>query len=65
MVTQIPGGIMAEKYGGKWVFAIGILLTDLFCVLTPVAARYGGSGAMIAMRILTGLSEVSIIYLNK
>ncbi len=56
---------MAEKYGGKWVFAIGILLTDLFCVLTPVAARYGGSGAMIAMRILTGLSEVSIIYLNK
>lgn len=58
MITQIPGGILAEKYGGKWVFGIGILLTDFFCLLTPLAARHGGSGAVIAVRVLTGLSEV-------
>ena len=60
MVTQIPGGMLAEKYGGKWVFAIGILLTDFFCLLTPLAARHGGPGAVIAVRILTGLSEVNL-----
>lgn len=58
MVTQIPGGILAEKYGGKYVLGIGILLTDFFSMLTPLAARHGGSGAVIAMRVLTGLAEV-------
>lgn len=57
MVTQIPGGILAEKYGGKYVLGIGILLTDFFSMLTPLAARHGGSGAVIAMRVLTGLAE--------
>ena len=62
MVTQIPGGILAEKYGGKYVFGIGILLTDLFCLLTPLAARTGGAGAVIAVRVLTGLAQVEIIF---
>ena len=62
MVTQIPGGILAEKYGGKYVFGIGILLTDLFCLLTPLAARHGGAGAVIAVRVLTGLAQVEIIF---
>jgi hypothetical protein len=70
MVTQIPGGILAEKYGGKYVLGIGILLTDFFTMMTPFAARPGGSGAVIAMRVLTGLAEVNqsiffvIIYLS-
>lgn len=59
MVTQIPGGILAEKYGGKYVLGLGILLTDFFCVLTPLAARQGGANAVIVMRVLTGLAEVS------
>ena len=58
MVTQIPGGILAEQYGGKWVFGIGVLLTDFFCILSPVAARYGGVSAFVAIRVLTGLAEV-------
>ncbi|XP_046451173.1 putative inorganic phosphate cotransporter [Daphnia pulex] len=57
MVTQIPGGILAEKYGGKYVLGLGILLTDFFSVLTPLAARQGGANAVIVMRVLTGLAE--------
>ena len=60
MVTQIPGGILAERFGGKWVFGIGIPLTDLFCILSPVAARYEGVSALVAVRVLTGLAEVSV-----
>ena len=55
-MTQIPGGILAERYGGKIVFGTGIALTTLCCLLTPLAA-HGGVGTMIAIRILTGLSE--------
>jgi len=58
MITQIPGGIMAERFGGKWVFFFGVLFTDLFCLLSPIAARSGGAGALIAVRMLTGLAEV-------
>lgn len=49
---------MAERFGGKWVFFFGVLFTDLFCLLSPIAARSGGAGALIAVRMLTGLAEV-------
>lgn len=58
IVTQIPGGILAERFGGKWVIGIGVLLCDLLCLISPVAARYGGSLALTAVRILTGLTQV-------
>lgn len=59
MVTQIPGGILAERFGGKWVFGIGTLLTALFTLLTPVAAR-SSTTALIVVRVLTGLAEVAL-----
>ncbi len=58
MITQIPGGILAEKYGGKFIFGVGVFLTDVFCLVTPLAARQGGPVAVIVVRILTGLAEV-------
>ena len=53
---QIPGGILAERFGGKWIFGIGSILTALFTLLTPVCAN-AGKGYLIANRILMGLSE--------
>ncbi len=64
MVTQIPGGIIAERFGGKWVLGIGIFLTDVFCILSPVSARYGCVSALVAVRVLTGLAEVSFYLLK-
>lgn len=58
VVAQIPGGILAQKYGGKHVFGIGILLTGILTLLTPIAARMG-PGYMIAVRVLEGIGEVS------
>ena len=58
MVTQIPGAFLARKFGGgKYIFGLGIALTGIFSLLTPWAARYS-TDALIACRILMGLSEV-------
>ena len=51
--------MLAEKFGGKYVLGLGILSTAVFTLLTPVAAIYGGSNWLIAVRILEGLGEVS------
>lgn len=48
---------MAEKFGGKWTLSLGILSTAVFTVLTPLAINFGGSTALIALRILMGLGE--------
>lgn len=59
MITQLPGGILAERFGGKYVFGLGVLLTGLCNLFTPLAARSGVS-ALLAVRLITGLAEVSI-----
>ena len=57
MITPLPGGILARHFGGKNVFGLGVLLSSLFSLLTPVAARFHFA-ALIAVRVLTGLAEV-------
>jgi ACS family sodium-dependent inorganic phosphate cotransporter-like MFS transporter 5 len=61
VITQIPGGYLAEKYGGKWLFGVGTLVTAILTLLTPLAAK-AGSGVFISVRVLMGLGEVSKIY---
>ena len=58
IVTQIPGGILVKWTGSKWMIGIGCLSTALFTLLTPIAARYSVY-ALIAVRVLEGLGEVS------
>ena len=58
LVTQIPGGWLAERYGGRWIFGIGIVMTAVFTLFTPLAA-YWHIGALIAVRVAEGFFEVS------
>lgn len=62
--AHIPGGILAQKYGGKHVFGIGIFLTAVLTLLTPLAAR-AGPGYMIAARVIEGIGEVSVFLMMK
>lgn len=55
--THLPGGILAEKFGGKWTLGLGILSTAIFTLLTPWAVDAGGSTALIVLRVLMGLGE--------
>ncbi|CAL1268950.1 unnamed protein product [Larinioides sclopetarius] len=56
VISQIPGGRMAEKFSGKWVFGIGTLITALLTLLTPLAAQWH-VGLLIAVRSLEGLAQ--------
>lgn len=41
LITQIPGGILSQRYGGKYVFMLGILLSAVCSLLTPNVVRFG------------------------
>jgi ACS family sodium-dependent inorganic phosphate cotransporter len=56
LLTQVVGGRLADRFGGKVVLATGVLWWSLFTLLTPVAAM-GGFAALIAARIAMGLGE--------
>ncbi|GAB5571666.1 sialin isoform X1 [Prionailurus iriomotensis] len=56
IITQIPGGYIASKVGGKLLLGFGILGTAIFTLFTPVAADFG-VGALIVLRALEGLGE--------
>jgi len=61
LISQIPGGILAEKYGGKWVLAAFVCLSTASTLLTPIAARLGFM-LLITLRILCGIGSVGCIY---
>lgn len=60
--TQIPGGLLAGRFGGKHVFGTGIFITALATLLVPLAARTHVY-LLIALRVLMGLGCVSILWL--
>lgn len=56
IVTPIPGGRMAERFGAKWLFGLGTLFTGLLSLAIPSAA-YAGQGYLVAVRVLQGIGE--------
>ena len=56
VLTQIPGGRMAEIVGGKWLMGVGVLITAVFTLLTPPAALTNDY-LLYTVRIIEGLGE--------
>jgi ACS family sodium-dependent inorganic phosphate cotransporter len=56
LLTQIVGGRLADRFGGKIVLATGVLIWSLFTLLTPPAAALGMTVLLVA-RIGMGLGE--------
>lgn len=57
VITHVPGGVIASRYGGKYTLILGMCIASFFTLITPVCVDAGGSGAMIAMRIIIGFGE--------
>ena len=57
LITQIPGGWLAERYGGKMVYGIGIVMTSVLTLFTPLAAETN-VWLLVAVRIAEGFFEV-------
>ncbi|XP_078446090.1 major facilitator superfamily protein [Wolffia australiana] len=56
LLTQIIGGIWADKLGGKVVLGFGVVWWSLATVLTPIAARCG-LPFLLFSRALMGIGE--------
>ncbi len=56
LLTQIVGGRLADRYGGKIVLGLGVLAWSLFTILTPPAA-FLGLAALLLCRVAMGLGE--------
>ncbi len=57
ILTQISGALLSEKFGGKWVFGAGVLISSISTLLFPLAAR-SQIGLAIAARIIFGMGQV-------
>lgn len=57
VVTQIPGGQLAKKVGGKVMLLVAILLCSLLNLLTPKFAEFGDWPAVAALRVVQGLCQ--------
>ena len=63
VLLQIPGGRIAETFGGKWVYGIGILATSVFSVVSPLAAKWN-YWAFVVVRFLEGnVHRVALIFI--
>ncbi|KAK2511521.1 hypothetical protein Q9966_016617 [Columba livia] len=57
IVTQIPGGFIAQRFAANRVFGVAIVSTSVLNMLLPTAARTH-VGCVIGVRVLQGLVEV-------
>ncbi|KAG6442415.1 putative inorganic phosphate cotransporter [Manduca sexta] len=57
VITHIPGGMLAERFGGKWVLGLGLLSTAICTFITPITVKTGGATALFILRVIEGLGE--------
>jgi len=62
IVTQVLGGWLASRYGGKHVFGVGVLVTLVATMLVPLAAR-NHVALLVALRVIMGLACVRAVHL--
>ncbi|XP_039285283.1 putative inorganic phosphate cotransporter [Nilaparvata lugens] len=61
LLSQVPGGLLAERIGGKHTLSVGILISTLGTLLTPLAAREGDVLGLIEVRIIMGIGQ-GLVY---
>jgi MFS family permease len=54
--TQVPGGYLASKYGGKIVLFAGVMLWSFGTLIAPACANFSFT-ALLVSRFLVGLGE--------
>ncbi|XP_058061471.1 putative inorganic phosphate cotransporter isoform X1 [Anopheles bellator] len=57
VVTQIPAGQLAQRFGPKILLLLSVGICSALAVLTPVCANVGNAKAVIALRVIQGLSQ--------
>jgi len=58
-MTNIAGGMIARKIGGKITMLFGVFWTAFLTLLTPILTTVGGFWAIFFVRLFEGIGEVS------
>ncbi|CAH2096596.1 unnamed protein product [Euphydryas editha] len=61
IVMQIPGGLLAKRYGGKPVVLFALLSIAVICVILPSLVRFGGWQIVCACRVLMGMTQACLM----
>lgn len=56
IITQLPGGYLAERFGSKLILGWILLSSSILCAVSPLLARFDVR-ALIACRFLMGLCQ--------
>jgi len=59
ITTTLVGGILALKFGGKILLVFAVAWTSVLSAITPPLTIVGDAIAMIAVRVLEGVGQVS------
>lgn len=59
-IAHIPGGLLAERIGGKSVILLAIFLSSFLSIATPMAVTYGGAYALFTVRTMLGVAQGGI-----
>ncbi|CAL1526709.1 unnamed protein product [Lymnaea stagnalis] len=54
LIGQVPAGWLATRFGGKWVYAVTMLIASVATVFTPLLAN-ASYIALIVLRVILGL----------
>ncbi|KAH8306921.1 hypothetical protein KR044_001082, partial [Drosophila immigrans] len=57
VVTQVPAGPLARRFGGKVTILTGLAISSILTVLTPLCARLGGWQLLCVVRLLEGICQ--------
>ncbi|KAI5652003.1 major facilitator superfamily domain-containing protein [Phthorimaea operculella] len=57
VITHLPGGLLAEKFGGKWTCGLSLLASSIANLLTPWSVSIGGAAGLFVSRVCYGLGE--------
>lgn len=57
VLTQIPGGYFADKFGAKQVLSFGVITWSLSTVLVPAAASASNLSVLLVVRAMLGFGE--------
>ncbi|XP_059476660.1 sialin-like isoform X1 [Neocloeon triangulifer] len=60
LISQVPGGRIAEVYGPKIVFGVSMITNVVLCIVLPLATRLHWS-CLLVIRALQGLAQGALI----
>jgi len=60
----MPGGLLADRFGGKHTLNCGLFLSALATAISPMAVRWADWIGMLVARIIAGAAQVHPLHFD-